>query len=145
MGSSTAAPAEIQGNKSPAEIAVPSTETGIGILGLIQDDGRIASEIEVVDINPSSFSYTQLITKPCVEEGWDMLRGEVSSLHASHLAGVAISEVRILSSEETPEGQGEHVRFAVSTEITSSGAIRVASMAEYQGPAEGLIGCHIKA
>jgi hypothetical protein len=108
---------------------------------MVMDDGHIPGEIEIVELDPDGFSYTKLATKPNVNMGWDRMEGGVTNLHAAHLAGVRVSDVRVIPDHETPDGHSEHVTFALSEEIrVAGGGILYASMGEYKGPASGLVG-----
>ena len=139
MANMGAAPAELQGNRSPApDSAVQYGESGIGILGLVQADGSIDGRIEVVDLDPQGFNFTQLRTKTPVEHGWDMDKGDVSAQHAVSLTGVEIDQVKIVSGPD--EGDEEHVQFVVSSIEKLGSEVRNAVATEYQGPASGLVG-----
>lgn len=136
--------AETVGSKAPAQGGrVPEDLGGIGILGLVEDGGRVNGEIEIVGLDPAGYSFKELKTKPVPEHGWDMIAGEVSPARAAGLEGVKISDVQIVGSDETPHGEGEHVRFTVSSETRFGDFVMSASMAEFEGPVEGLTGRHL--
>lgn len=135
------ASAEVKGNQTPAEVDV-LPRYGAGILGLVGDNGRVEGAVELMELDAGGFCYTQVITKPKIEEGWDRESGEVTPVHAATIKGSLMTDVRV-SLDKTTEGEEERIKFVVFEQIAAAGIISAASLTEYEGPVKGVVGRHL--